>query len=204
MERSRLLSAPVIAALLLAVAVALRAADFGNPVIHVDEQYYLLVGERLLHGALPYVDIWDRKPIGLFLLYAGAAALPGGDILGYQFLACLSAVSTAGLVFASALRVGATRTGAIAAAVAYLVWLPLLGGRGGQAPVFYNLPITVAAWLTLRLPSLERRPDAIVVNGLAACSLASPFSSSRPRPSKARSSASRISGGCGGAVRGRN
>ncbi|UIJ46715.1 hypothetical protein LZK98_07160 [Sphingomonas cannabina] len=172
MERIRPLPAPAVAALLLAAAVALRTADFGNPVIHVDEQYYLLVGERLLHGALPYVDIWDRKPIGLFLLYAGAAALPGDDILGYQLLACLSAAATAALVFASALRVGASRTGAIAAAIAYLVWLPLLGGRGGQAPVFYNLPVTAAAWLTLRLPSLERRPDAIVVNGLAACLLA--------------------------------
>ncbi|MGK6318256.1 hypothetical protein [Sphingomonas sp. DT-204] len=172
MERSRPLSGPAVAALLLAAAVALRAADFGNPVIHVDEQYYLLLGERLLRGALPYVDIWDRKPIGLFLLYAGAAALPGDDILGYQLLACLSAAATAALVFASALRLGASRTGAIAAAIAYLVWLPLLGGRGGQAPVFYNLPVTAAAWLTLRLPAMQRWPGAIVASGAAACLLA--------------------------------
>jgi hypothetical protein len=43
--------------LLFAVlAVGLRARDFGNPVIHIDEQYYLLVGDRMLHGALPYLD----------------------------------------------------------------------------------------------------------------------------------------------------
>lgn len=163
--------AVAIAALLLAAAVGLRGADFGNPVIHVDEQYYLLVGQRLLHGALPYVDIWDRKPVGLFLLYAGAAALPGDDVLGYQLLACASAAATAGLVFACARRVGATRAGAFAAALAYLLWLSLLGGRGGQAPVFYNLPVAAAAWLTLRLPSIAARPGAIVASGCAACLL---------------------------------
>jgi hypothetical protein len=51
---------------LLAVAVALRASRIGDPSIHMDEQFYLLVADRMWHGALPYVDIWDRKPILLF------------------------------------------------------------------------------------------------------------------------------------------
>ncbi|MBL7439409.1 hypothetical protein INQ32_27005, partial [Escherichia coli] len=55
----------LLAALLLVVAVVARAAQFGNPVIQVDDEFYLLTGDRMLHGALPYVDIWDRKPIGL-------------------------------------------------------------------------------------------------------------------------------------------
>ncbi|HWK35669.1 MAG TPA: hypothetical protein VNR91_05350, partial [Sphingomonas sp.] len=165
------LPAAAFAALLALAAVALRGADFGNPVIHVDEQYYLLVGQRLLHGAVPYIDIWDRKPVGLFLLYAGAAALPGDDILGYQWLACAFAAATAWLVFDSALKVGATRAGAFTAALAYLLWLSLLGGRGGQAPVFYNLPVAAAAWLMLRLPSIGTRPGAIVASGCVACLL---------------------------------
>ena len=167
---ARPLPARAVAAVLLVAAVALRAIDFGNPIIHVDEQYYLLVGQHLLDGALPYVDVWDRKPVGLFLLYAGAAALPGDDILGYQLLATLAAALTAFLVYAGALRIGATRAGAFAAAGAYLLWLSLLGGRGGQAPVFYNLPVTAAALLTLRLPRLSAR--AIIINGAIACLLA--------------------------------
>lgn len=159
------------ALLLLVIAVGLRAADFGNPIIHVDEQYYLLVGQRMLEGATPYIDIWDRKPVGLFLLYAGAAALPGDDVLGYQLVATLFAGLTACVVASGARTLGASRSGAFAAGVAYLVWLPLLGGRGGQAPVFYNLFLAVAARLTLRLPVLaERRATAAIVgSGLAAC-----------------------------------
>jgi hypothetical protein len=156
-------------ALLLVIAIALRAIDFGNPVVHVDEQYYLLVGQRMLDGAVPYIDLWDRKPWGLFALYAGAAWLPGDDILGYQLLATLSAAATAWVVARGARVLGASWGGAFAAAVAYLIWLSLLGGRGGQAPVFYNLPVALAGWLTLRLPAL--RPRAIVGSGLAACLL---------------------------------
>ncbi len=46
----------------LAVALLIRGPTFGYPLLHIDEQFYLLVGDRMLHGALPYVDIWDRKP----------------------------------------------------------------------------------------------------------------------------------------------
>jgi hypothetical protein len=162
---------PALAALLLVAAVAIRCLDYGNPVIHVDEQYYLLAGSRMLEGAVPYVDIWDRKPVGLFLLYAGMAALPGDDILGYQLVATLFAAATALVVHRAALMTGAAQRGAIAAAVAYLIWLPILGGRGGQAPVFYNLLVAGAALLTLRLPRVATA-RAMLVNGIAACLLA--------------------------------
>lgn len=163
---------PVLALLLL-VALALRGWDFGNPVIHVDEQYYLLVGDRLAHGARVYLDLWDRKPIGLFLLYAGFARV-GDGILAYQLGATLSATLTAMAIMAGGRRLGATPRGALLAAIAYLLWLPLLGGRGGQAPVFYNLPMALAALLTLRLPRLvaaERRAT-IAGQGALACLLA--------------------------------
>ncbi|QNA84585.1 hypothetical protein G4G27_11740 [Sphingomonas sp. So64.6b] len=161
------------AGVLLIVAVALRMWDFGNPVVHVDEQYYLLVGDRMLQGDIPYIDIWDRKPVGLFLLFAGIRLLPGDGILAYQIVATLFAAGTAWMVDRAAMRLGAARAGALAAAIAYLIWLSLLNGRGGQSPVFYNLFVTGAALLTLRLPALaeEREVRAIVINGLIVCLL---------------------------------
>ncbi|MEO7170780.1 MAG: hypothetical protein ABIY39_10435 [Sphingomonas sp.] len=164
----------LVGALLLMIAMALRAHDFGNPVIHVDEQYYLLVGDRMLRGAIPYVDLWDRKPVGLFLIFAGIRLLPGDGILAYQIVATLFAAATACLVALGGRRLGATQAGALAAAAGYLIWLSLLSGRGGQSPVFYNLFIASAALLTLRLPdlALRRARRAIVLNGMAACMLA--------------------------------
>lgn len=159
------------AALLLLVAFALRMGDFGNPVIHVDEQYYLLVGDRMWHGALPYLTVWDRKPIGLFLAYAAIRLLPGDGILAYQIVATLCAGATAMLVRAGARRLGAGERAAWGAGALYLLGLSLLGGRGGQAPVLYNLPVAAAGLLTIRLATL-RDPRRIVGSGLAACLLA--------------------------------
>ena len=101
--------------LLLVIAFAIRARDFGNPIIHVDEQYYLLVGDRMLHGAVPYIDIWDRKPVGLFLIFAAIRLLPGDGILAYQLVATLVAAATASLVASGGRRLGASRGGAVAA-----------------------------------------------------------------------------------------
>ena len=68
--------------ILLIAAIAVRAIAFGNPVVHVDEEFYFVTAQRMLDGALPYVDIWDRKPIGLFLIYLPAAAY-GGNLPFY-------------------------------------------------------------------------------------------------------------------------
>lgn len=162
------------AALLIVAAVALRGADFGNPVIHVDEQWYLLVGDRLLHGAVPYLDLWDRKPVGLFLLFAAMGLLGGDGVLAYQLVACAFAATTAIVVAAGARIVGARERGAVGVGLAYLLALTLLGGRGGQAPVFYNLPVAVAGLLCLRLPALAeaKRTGTIAASGIAACLLA--------------------------------
>src|SRR3546814_7596042 len=60
------------------ITVAVRAVGIGDIVAHGDEQFYLLIGDRMLNwGATPYVDIWDRKPVGLFLLYSGIRLLGG-------------------------------------------------------------------------------------------------------------------------------
>ena len=162
------------AAILLLVALATRAWVFGNPVYHVDEQYYLLVGDRLLGGAVPYVDLWDRKPIGLFLLYAAIRLLPGDGVLAAQLVATGFAWATAWVVTVGARRLDAGPAAALAAGAAYLIWLPLLSGAGGQSPVFYDLFMTAGAVLVLGLPRLaERRArGAIVASGAAACLLA--------------------------------
>lgn len=144
----------LLAALLLIVAIAARAAQFGNPVVQVDDEFYLLTGDRMLHGALPYVDIWDRKPIGLFLLYAAIRLLGGEGVLAYQLVATLFAVATA-FVVARIARNLAGPHGAAAAGVVYILYLGIFGGEGGQSPVFYNLFVALAAWA---MTGIVRRP----------------------------------------------
>lgn len=137
-----------IAFILLVVAIAARAQVFGSAVVSIDEQFYSLVGGRMLHGALPFVDIFDRKPIGLFLIYA-AAHLPGGNgAIAYHSLALICAWATAYMATAMARRV-APPAAALIAGVLYLLLLDVAGGEAGQAPVFYNLPVAIAAWIVM-------------------------------------------------------
>ncbi len=129
--------------LFLMAAFALRAALFGNPVIHVDEQFYLLVGDRLLHGAVPFVNIWDRKPIGLFLVFAAIRWLGGDGIVAYQVIATLFVAATA--LIAAWIADRALGRGGTLAGLLYMIWLMICDGAGGQAPIFYNLPMAGAA-----------------------------------------------------------
>jgi hypothetical protein len=139
---------------LIAITLLTRAWVFGNPVFYLDDQFYLFVGDRILDGQLPYIDIWDRKPIGLFLIYAVAALFPD-PVLAYQLLATLFVGLTASILFILARRF-ASFGAALAGAAAYPAWLLVFAGIGGQSPVFYNLPMLVAAvWVLARY----NRPD---------------------------------------------
>ncbi|MDQ3144877.1 MAG: glycosyltransferase family 39 protein [Pseudomonadota bacterium] len=140
---------PLTIAMIVAVAVATRIVDFTNPVADFDAQFYLMTGRSMLAGQLPYIDLWDRKPPGLFLLYAALAALGGGSILAVNVAATAFAAATALIIHAAA-RFHAPSRGATLAALAYLLMLPLFGGQSGQSPVFYNLFIAAAGWLLLR------------------------------------------------------
>ena len=153
--------------ILVLVAIAARALTFGNPVVHVDEEFYFVTAQRMWQGALPFVDIWDRKPVGLFLLYALPARLgvPAG-IWAYQLLALVSAIVTAWGIAKLAERLGFA-AGATAGGIAYLLWLDLLGGQGGQAPVFYNLLMLAAAALVLRPRRATHGIVAMTLVGIA-------------------------------------
>lgn len=153
-------TAPVGAAVLLCiVAIAARAIQFGNPVVQVDDQFYLLVADRMWQGALPYVDIWDRKPLGLFLIYGAIRAVGGDGVLQYQIVATAFAAATAIVIYRMAGRI-ASPGGATAAGIVYLASLGMFGGEAGQSPVFYNLPVALAALATIRVverPEFDRR-----------------------------------------------
>ena len=143
--------APALVSLVILVAVACltRGLWIGDPLLDLDEQFYLLVADRMWHGDLPYVDIWDRKPIGLFLLYALFRPLSADGVVAYQVAASLFATATACVIVRIGRRLGGWRAATVAG-VTYLAYLPIMGGLGGQSPVFYNLFTALAGLLIVR------------------------------------------------------
>lgn len=146
----------MLAALLLAaIAVATRFVAFGNPVANPDDQFYLLVGDAMWRGDWPYIDLWDRKPFGLFALFALIAKLGSSSILVMQLVALLFAFATAlvirriGMLFTSA-------SGATLAGGAYLLTLPMFSGQTAQAPVFFNLAMALGSLALLKATDADR------------------------------------------------
>jgi 4-amino-4-deoxy-L-arabinose transferase-like glycosyltransferase len=132
----------------LALALILRGSKFGDPNVHIDEAFYLLVGHQMHLGAVPYVDIWDRKPLGLFIAYWLFACF-GDGVLAYQLAAWVFAAVTAFVLYLIAAR-WMSPLAAVIASILYLVGVGGLGGAGGQSPIFYNLFIASGALLVLQ------------------------------------------------------
>src|SRR4051812_30228144 len=80
----------------------LRAACFGIVALAAlqilvfsfgrDQGIYALVGDGILHGKVPYEDLWDFKPPGIFFVYALAQGLFGKSILAPRLLEVLGLV----------------------------------------------------------------------------------------------------------------
>jgi hypothetical protein len=157
---------------LAAFALLMRASTFGHPAIHDDETFYFLVGQEMQKGALPYVDIWDRKPTGLFLIYYLIACI-SHSVLAYQLIATGFVVATA-LVIVLIAAETSSRWAGLLAGINYIALLMLFQGWGGQAPIFYNLPIAVSALLIIKAaPGLRTgTADWRVDLAMALCGLA--------------------------------
>lgn len=156
-------------AILLTVAMILRCDTFGDPNLDDDDTFYQAVGIAMHHGALPYVDVWDRKPFGLFAIYWAIAGISVAPI-AYQLAASLFAAATAAVIAAIGMR-WVKPTGGLLAGLCYLLWLSPTQGYGGQTPLFYNLFIAGAALLVIRAqPALQR--GEVSLSALAAMALA--------------------------------
>ncbi|MDE2404195.1 MAG: hypothetical protein KGM17_05710 [Sphingomonadales bacterium] len=160
---------------LLVFGLVTRAAVFGDIAYFNDESFYLLAGQRMHAGAIPYVDVWDRKGPALFALWYLLAGLPGQP-LAYQLAAWLAASGTA-LAIAAIARGFAGWQGAVLAGMVYLSALPMFGGAGGQTPVFYNLAMAGAGWgvWSARDMLARGRVTRRVVAAMAAAGLAIAF-----------------------------
>lgn len=146
--------------ILLVVAFATRTAQFGDPINGLDAQYYHLVAGRLLNGAIPYVDIWDRKPWGIFALFAAFRLLGDGSMLTAKIAATLFAWLTAWLIGRTVVRFAPPRA-ALMAGIFYLLMLQQLSGGEPQTSVFYNLLVVAAYLLAMgTAPNLPARRDS--------------------------------------------
>lgn len=160
----------VLVLLLITLAsVATRAVWYGDPAADFDEQLYSLIGAGLLDGHLPYTDLWDRKPFGLFAIFAFAHAIGGSGPLAYQLLATGFVILGGWLVY----RLARLLTDPVTAGGAALLYPALIyayGSISAQSEAFF-VPLLLGMLLLLTEmngQNTERRAAwAMALGGLA-------------------------------------
>lgn len=150
-----------------ACSLLVRGWWLDNPVVDHDEQFYSYVAKAMLQGQLVYVDIWDRKPLGLFLLYVAAHGLLGPAPWAYLVMANLFACIGAWLAYRIAALLADRRTGWVAALL-YLLAMTVFGCRGAQSELLFAPLCLGMVYLAMVRPgSLPAMLLAMLLGGLA-------------------------------------
>jgi Dolichyl-phosphate-mannose-protein mannosyltransferase len=157
--RSASLRSWLVLAAIALFTLFVRFPELGNPAPDFDEQLYFLAGDRMWSGDIPFVDIWDRKPVGLFLIYAAIRLLGGDGILQYQLVAALFAIATGWLVYSITLRFASWK-GALSAALIYVLYLRALNSNVGQTETF--LMLFCVGTMLLAVKSLETEDSGLI------------------------------------------
>ncbi|OIQ49101.1 hypothetical protein BerOc1_01021 [Pseudodesulfovibrio hydrargyri] len=100
--------------LLLVLAFAVRFPAFYTPTIDWDESTFILFGQHILNGGLPYADYFDIKPPLLFYFFAGAIKLFGASVPAVRAAGALCVFVTAGACYFLARRMWDGRAGLLA------------------------------------------------------------------------------------------
>src|SRR6476620_12045434 len=104
---------------------ALAAILFGLPTLilpfHPDQALFAMVGKAVGSGLFPYVDAWDFKPPGLYVIYAAAIQGPFGIARNIRVFNLAWTAISAVLVAELGRRWWNARSGVIAAALYGLV-----------------------------------------------------------------------------------
>ena len=72
-------------------ALSIATFSFGR-----DQGIYAVVGDGILRGEMPYRDLWDFKPPGIFLVHALSQALFGKHMFAVRLLEVLSLLGCVG------------------------------------------------------------------------------------------------------------
>jgi len=113
-----------------------------------DQGIYAVIGEGLVHGKMPYRDLWDVKTPGIFCVFAVAEVLFGHTMVGPRIIEAFCLFATA-FVFVDLGRkyFGDTLVGYIAAAVLSVIHFQMDFWHTSQPETYGGMLLVWAMWL---------------------------------------------------------
>ena len=141
-------SGPRLILLLAGFALLIRLPFFFPAVINWDESTFILMGQDLLDGHLPYTHLWDNKPPLLFgafgMMLAVFDSIPGIRACGWLLVA-----GTGYLMFRLAARAYGREAG-LAAALIGIFFMTVTGGQAVMSELLAAPPMMGAVLLLTR------------------------------------------------------
>jgi hypothetical protein len=141
---------------LIALALLTRLPFFFRAVINWDESTFIVMGEALVRGHLPYLSYWDLKPPLLFAVFAGAIAVLGLSVEAIRLAGAICVISTALAVRALGRRSLSPASGILAAAMFIVSITALQGGQATLSELVAIVPLLFGL-LILTTPALSTR-----------------------------------------------
>ncbi len=137
---------------LLTAAVLIRFPSFFVSVINHDESTYIVIADELLRGKAYWVDVFDTKPPGIFLIYALLLKLTFGSIFGLRLAVALLVGLTGWVLFLIGRRVSGDAGVGWAAGFGYVFATGIFTyyGISPNTELFFNLLTAAALLMVLR------------------------------------------------------
>ena len=138
--------------ILAALAVRLPAMVFSEQ--NWDEALYRLMADSLLAGHVPYTEIWDRKPVGIFLIYAAADGLSFHAAAAIRVATVLSVGIGAWCMAGLGRAMLASPAGGVAGGLLYVAYSAHTVA-GSNTELFFVTLNLAGFWLLLQAASLD-------------------------------------------------
>jgi hypothetical protein len=140
-----------IALCLLLISILVRFPYYFIDVINWDESTFILMGQSILDGHLPYTELWDIKPPLAFVAFAFFIMVLGKSIIAIRFAGTLCVFLTSWFVYIIGRQFGDRSVGILAGIITIFA-MSLI--RGGQSTMTEHLACVLLigglAWLITR------------------------------------------------------
>ena len=145
-------------AFFVAVAIVFRSPTYLFSELNWDEALYRLMADSLLRGHAPYLEIWDRKPVGVFLVFAGIQGLFGSDVLALRLMTSVGVGTSAFFLALLGRRIfsDAPWTGVLAGLL-YIVYSLRNGGDATNTELVFTPFYLAGAVILFRSAEYEGR-----------------------------------------------
>lgn len=134
------------------ISLLIRLPFFFEAVINWDESTFILMGQSLLDGHLPYTQLWDLKPPLLFVAYALFIFTLGKSIISIRLAGTLCVIVVAVLVYFCAKTLTHSTAAFLAATATTLGISVLSSGQAVMSEHVAIVPLTAALALLFLRP----------------------------------------------------